>query len=469
MQDLSHYRVIRTLGGGSQGQALLAIDTQLMRRVVIKLFHDSQLGSRRRALELEARRLGQVEGARVVQALDVVGSGPHLALVLRYVPGCSLEDLLQKQGALHPSLVFSVVADIAAALAAARQQLLVHGDMKASNVLLGHDSRAILGDFAIARVTGRPAAAASLAALTPEHVRAEVLTQQSDFFALGALAYRLLCGRPPFGTAVSISESQLLAGFTGEAVMATALPEEVAGRITAWLRWMMAARPEDRPSGTVTLRNSLRDLRSQLPGAPDMRRLIAELARSEQQDAAAPVLPQRLRRPPRRERWWATLRGFWIASSHGARLSYLLSALVLFAVPLLYLARPGPCVEVLPFRRDVAPALVPLLPAPERIETHMRDNLRRWVQPVLVLGQFAGSDSQLRVRRQGVRDRCVAERSMQLFMRCWGDQCRLELRSLAPRVMRESALVVPATSGLMGMQQSVDQLMEGHLPALFPD
>lgn len=468
MRDLSEYRVLRTLGAGAQGSVYLALDTRLMRRVVIKLFHDSELRERRPLLELEARRLSQLEGQRVAQVFEVVSSGPHLALIMRYVPGCDLAQLLEAHGRLRPANVIALAIDLAGALASARQQLLVHGDMKPGNVLLGLDGRAVLSDFAIAVCSGRQARSATESALTPEHFRDVSLSQQSDFFALGMLLYRMLCGRHPFALGSGVDREKLLAGFTQEVPLPGGLPDEFVAGVGSLLRWMMAANPGDRPSGTVPLRNALRELRLQLSDSPALREPVAALARSEQQDAAAPVLPRRLTTPPRRERWWRTIKGVWRHSTPGAQVTFVLSLCALLALPGMYWIRPGPCIEILPTRSDVSPLLAPILPPVDRVEVHMLRNIRRWASPVLVLGDISGSDSRPSIRRQGVRDRCVAERSMQLYLRCWGESCRLELTSRGPRIKRESAMVLPAAAGLIGMQQGVDQLMAAHVAALFP-
>jgi len=122
-----------------------------------------------------------------VQIHDVIESREHLAMVMEYVPGCDLEELLES---VRPSLasVLRITADIAGALTVARQQRIVHGDLKARNVLITATGRAKLTDFGIARRPGvEGALAGSLSAMSPEQYLGKPLTERSDLFALGCL------------------------------------------------------------------------------------------------------------------------------------------------------------------------------------------------------------------------------------------------------------------------------------------
>jgi serine/threonine protein kinase len=437
-----------------------------MRRVVIKLYYsDGDLAWRRR-LESEARRLACLEGPRVAQVLDVVASGDSAALIIRYVPGCSLADLLDEQKTLPPDSAIAILTDLAAALASARQQLVVHGDIKADNVLIGRDGRAVLADFGIAVTTGRQAYGASEAALTPEHCRGALLTQQSDFFALGILTHRMLCGTHPFACGGRIDRQRVLQGFTGSAPLADSLSPALAQKLSSMMLWLMARRPEDRPQNTASLRNELRALRSELPPAPALSDIVTRLARNEQEDAAVPALPDRLRNLPRRERWWAGVKTYWQYSTIGAQATIVASIATLAVIAVMYSQQPGPCVEVKPVALSLSPYTEPRLPSAAVLEQRMLSNIRSWVSGAQVLGELAGSDSQPRLRPQGMRDICVAERQMQLTLRCIEETCRMELLATGPQFRRHTETQFSVDSGLAGVQQGIDQLMKGQMDAL---
>jgi serine/threonine protein kinase len=173
----------------------------LHRRVAIKIYRLPPQRAARRKLRREAQIVAGIQSPKVVQIHDVIESSTHLALIMEYVPGCSLEEFLT---AMRPSLasVLTVGADVAGALALARQNHIVHGDVKAGNVLISETGRAKLTDFGIARSgsdrsTGRRTAG-SISALSPELLLGKPLDERADLFALGCLLYRMLSGVQPF-------------------------------------------------------------------------------------------------------------------------------------------------------------------------------------------------------------------------------------------------------------------------------
>jgi hypothetical protein len=460
LRGLAHYRLIRLLGEGAQGGVYLALDTRLSRRVVIKLMHLEGGVSERRYLVAEARRVAQLEGPRVVQVLDVVASGDDLALVLRYVPGCSLAQLLAHRPALPPENALSLAGDVAAALAAARQQLLVHGDLGAGNVLLGADGRAVLTDFGVAVRSGGVAVGAAELAMTPEHRRGEALTQQSDFFAVGLLLYRMLYGSHPFCRDGELDRSALLRGL--ETVPALPEPGDDALRrgIEALLYRLLAADPEARPASTLALRSALQDLRARLPVPRTLVPVVRRLARDERPRASGlAVLPQRLLRPPLAERLWAGGRTAWREASLGARAFALGALLLVLGAPLAWLAQPGPCVALLPTRIEASPGLGRLLPPATLFESQLLAGLRRELSPVQVLSRVPGGDGQKILRSQGLRDSCVPQQRLGLALRCRDGRCDLDLRLDRRADARSAQLTVAAGSDWEALRRSLDQLL----------
>jgi serine/threonine protein kinase len=195
------YRILRLIHQGGQGNVFLGSDQRLQRRVAVKIYTLPAKHGSRKQLQREAQLVASMHSHKVVQIYDVVESSKHLALIMEYVPGSSLEEFL---AAVRPSLasVLTVGADIAGALALARQQHIVHGDVKAANVLITEFGRAKLTDFGIARVIGeepsREWAAGSFHALSPEQYLGHPLDERADLFALGCLFYRMLSGEQPF-------------------------------------------------------------------------------------------------------------------------------------------------------------------------------------------------------------------------------------------------------------------------------
>ncbi|CAA0109651.1 Serine/threonine-protein kinase PrkC [Halioglobus japonicus] len=262
------YRILRLINEGGQGSVYLGYDKRLHRRVAIKIYRLPATRAARKQLLREAQIVASIQSPKVVQIHDVIESGTHLAMVMEYVSGCSLEDFLT---AVRPSLasVLTVGADVAGALALARQNHIVHGDVKAGNVLIGENGRAKLTDFGISRTTSEgPAsrwAAGSLSAVSPEQFLGNTLDERADLFALGALLSRMLCGEQPFfrdGTLdpdllTKRPPKPLIEIVTGD----VELPDPLVNIIDV----LLEKDPKNRPKNTRRVRQVLRKVLLSLP------------------------------------------------------------------------------------------------------------------------------------------------------------------------------------------------------------
>ena len=200
------YRVEREIGRGGMGAVWLCRDELLGRTVAVK-----QIGrlpgesttDLARAMR-EARSSAALNHRNVVSVFDAIEEDDHLWLVMEYVPGRTLAQLLAAEGPLEPARVAWIGAQVADGLAAAHARGTVHRDVKPGNVLLTEDDRALISDFGIARthgdatltrtgmVTGTPAYFA------PELARGGDPKPASDVWALGATLYAAVEGHPPY-------------------------------------------------------------------------------------------------------------------------------------------------------------------------------------------------------------------------------------------------------------------------------
>jgi hypothetical protein len=259
------YRILRLIRRGGQGSVYLGFDNRLRRRVAIKIYPLPAERAARRALQHEAQLVASIDSPKVVHIHDVIESSEHLAMVMEYIPGCDLEEFLASS---RPSLasVLTIATDIAGALAAARQQQVVHGDLKAANVLIGTTGRVKLTDFGIAR-RGDLASpgGGSASALTPEHLRGLPLDERSDLFALGCLMYRMLAGAHPF-----YRDGQLDAGMLLERSpppLEERVPADMmlAPELAALVAQLLARDPCERPASTRVVRQVLRRVARTIP------------------------------------------------------------------------------------------------------------------------------------------------------------------------------------------------------------
>lgn len=337
------YRILRLINRGGQGSVYLGYDKRLHRRVAIKIYSLPDKRSRRKLLLREAQLVASIQSPKVVQVHDVIESSGHLALVMEYVPGCSLEEFLQ---AVQPSLpsVLTIITDIAGAMALARQQRIVHGDLKASNVLIGTNGRAKLTDFGISRkvdegVAGRWAAG-SLSALSPEQYLGRPLEFRSDLFALGSLIYRMLSGEQPFYRDGHLDVERLLRGEPQplEEVVSRAveLPPDLVSLVDALLQKDPQKRPRTMRRVRQVTRAAVRD--QMMSTSNSLLREANPLFRPESPEDIPPPVPAglgqagRSRMPPPEGRMARVV--YWLRSLRWpARTALALGVCTVLAVP----------------------------------------------------------------------------------------------------------------------------------------
>ena len=295
------YRILRLVNRGGQGSVYLGYDKRLHRRVAIKIYPLPRERAARKRLLQEAQVIASMQSPKVVQIHDVIESREHLAMVMEYVPGCDLEELLES---VRPSLasVLRITADIAGALTVARQQRIVHGDLKARNVLITATGRAKLTDFGIARRPGvEGALAGSLSAMSPEQYLGKPLTERSDLFALGCLLYRMLGGVAPFCRDGQLDARALLEGEPAPLATLVAADVELAPELVGLVAAMLEKTPANRPSGTLVVRQVLRRVARGIPLAAT-NNLLAEARpcfRAESAEDIPPPVPADLAREGR--------------------------------------------------------------------------------------------------------------------------------------------------------------------------
>lgn len=228
------YRLVRELGHGGMGTVWLAerADGSYERTVALKLPRILLGGGLRARMALERQIVARLEHPNIARMYDAgvddLGQ-PYIAL--EYVDGVAIDQWCADR-ALPIRERLRLVADVARVVAYAHGRLVVHRDLKPSNVLVTSDGQVHLLDFGIAKLLDEPVdprgglTEAHGPALTPhyappEQVHGDVITVQSDVYSLGALAYALITGVPPYapapGTRAGITKAMLM----GEPVLAS--------------------------------------------------------------------------------------------------------------------------------------------------------------------------------------------------------------------------------------------------------
>ncbi|MFV0276154.1 MAG: serine/threonine-protein kinase [Parahaliea sp.] len=292
---IGRYRILRLIRRGGQGSVFLGYDERLQRRVAVKLYHlPPERAERRRVLD-EARIIAGIDSDRVVKIYDVIRAGQYLAMVMTYVPGIDLEELLQR-GPLSLNAILNLGIDVSAALASVRQQQIVHGDLKASNVLVARSGRALLTDFGIASQPGRAKnrhGPASESALCPEMVRGEPLDVRSDLFALGSLLYRLVSGSEPFFTRGQFDLRKLMHGEPAALPPTLGDGMPVPPGLVDLIQRLLQKEPANRPDNTHRVRQILRSLAQAEPQLMQHLPLagVRSLQRGESDHDLPPLVP----------------------------------------------------------------------------------------------------------------------------------------------------------------------------------
>jgi len=204
---LAHFEVMGVLGRGAFGVVLKAFDTPLRRYVAIKVLNPDlppDCPSRRRFVR-EARTAAAVRHPHIV-GIHGVGENPYPYLVMEFVPGRTLQDMLDESGPLPIHDVLRYGHQMATGLAAAHAKGVIHRDVKPANILVEHqgERRARITDFGLARAVDDTSLTQSGIILgtplymSPEQVRGDALDQRVDLFSLGSVLYALCSGHPPF-------------------------------------------------------------------------------------------------------------------------------------------------------------------------------------------------------------------------------------------------------------------------------
>jgi eukaryotic-like serine/threonine-protein kinase len=306
------YVLEHEIGRGGMGAVWLGRDTVLDRVVALKRVGMVPGGSTpdlARA-EREARLAAALSHPHVVAIFDLVAEGSEHWLVMEYVDGPSLAQVIRQDGPLPSAAAATLLGQTADALAAAHGAGIVHRDVKPSNILVTKDGEAKLTDFGIARaeadasltqtglVTGSPAY------LSPEVASGSSATPASDVWALGATLFHVLAGRPPY----DVTDNVLGAMYQIVHEAPPRLPD--AGWLAPLLEHTMATDPQDRWT-MAEVRDFLRTGADET--APGPTRTLAPVPATsssplpaeppEQHTAAIPPVPPQAGPWWRRHRW----------------------------------------------------------------------------------------------------------------------------------------------------------------------
>jgi serine/threonine protein kinase len=221
-QTIQGYELLERIGSGGFGAVYRAYQSTIGREVAVKIILPAYANHPEfiRYFEREAQLISRLEHLHIVPLYDYWRDPDGAYIVMRWMRGGTLAGALQK-GAFDLGPASFLLDQVAGGLAAAHNQQIVHRDLKPSNILLDEEGNAYLGDFGIAmdlrggngsvnKLMDHPTtegnAVGSLGYMSPEHLRGQDATPQSDIYSLGVTLYEVLTGRHPFPAQNSVQQ-----------------------------------------------------------------------------------------------------------------------------------------------------------------------------------------------------------------------------------------------------------------------
>ncbi len=251
----SSYRLERELGGGGMSRVFLAEEVALGRRVVIKVLPpEMAAGVNQDRFRREIQLAAKLQHPHIVPLLSAGSAGDLLWYVMPFIEGESLRVKLGREGELPVKESLQILREIADALSYAHDHGVVHRDIKPDNVLVS-GRHVMVTDFGVAKAVSESTGGQSLTSLglalgtpaymAPEQAAADPhVDHRADLYAMGALAYELLAGRPPF--AGLSPQSVLAAHVTQSPEPLASLRPSVPPALNALVMRCLEKRPADR-------------------------------------------------------------------------------------------------------------------------------------------------------------------------------------------------------------------------------
>jgi serine/threonine-protein kinase len=263
------YQIRSRIARGGMATVYLATDLRLERKVAIKIMHghladDSKFKER---FVQEARSSARLAHPNVVNVFDQGQDSDMAYLVMEYLPGITLRDLLLEHRILTTEQTLDIMEAVLAGLAAAHKAGIVHRDLKPENVLLADDGRIKIGDFGLARAASANTATGAallgtIAYLSPELVTRGVADTRSDIYAVGIMMYEMLVGEQPFK---GEQPMQIAYQHANDAVPSpSAANHRVPAELDDLVLWSTAREPDDRPRDARVLLDQLYQTHSSL-------------------------------------------------------------------------------------------------------------------------------------------------------------------------------------------------------------
>jgi len=293
-KSIKGYELRDRIGAGGFGAVYRAYQSTLRREVAVKIIlpgYANQPAFIRR-FETEAQLIARLEHPHIVPLYDFWRDPQGAYLVMRYLKGGNLKDMLAG-GPCDLESTANLLDQIAAALTVAHRNKIIHRDIKPSNILLDEDGNTYLADFGIAKntvveasLTAPDALVGSPDYLAPEQARSEPVSPQTDIYSLGVVLYELLTGQHPFPGLSSIE--RLFAHLNEPLPPVTVFDGGIGENVNTVIGKATAKNPASRYSDVMTLARAFREAAAL--GASQMESSLVERLTPREQEILALII-----------------------------------------------------------------------------------------------------------------------------------------------------------------------------------
>ncbi len=259
------YRIISRIARGGMAKVYLAEDVRLERQVAVKIMHDhlTEDGDGDYATKFirEARHTAKLAHPNIMSVFDQGHVDGTLYLVMEYLPGMTLRELINDYGTLTVEQGLDIASAVLQGLGVAHREGILHRDVKPENVILVNDGRIKIGDFGLARPVNNATDTGKSLMGTVAYIAPELLTRtqadnRSDLYSVGIMLYEMLTGKQPFvgdtPMQIAVQHAQQPMPFAAET------NPTVSRAIDDVIQWSTQKNPEDRPRDARVMLDALR-------------------------------------------------------------------------------------------------------------------------------------------------------------------------------------------------------------------
>lgn len=204
---IDNYRIINILGEGGMGIVYKGFDLKLERYIALKILNQQALRNPQfiERFKREAKNQAKLNHSNIVPVYGFTEDGGTLGIVMEYVAGETLEHLIDRKGKLELAYAIDIINQILVGVSYAHSKGFVHRDLKPSNIIINEDGIAKIMDFGISKsinevsgITKTGAKLGTVLYMSPEQIKAQEPTLQSDIYSIGITFYEMLSGKTPF-------------------------------------------------------------------------------------------------------------------------------------------------------------------------------------------------------------------------------------------------------------------------------